>query len=212
MNKICKKCLLSKSLDEFPIHSVKGDKVYYRAFCIICDREYRAQYRESHPELKIYQKEYKKTYYIENKDTLLEYQRNYLADVRENNPSRKIRENVSRSINYHLKLNNSSKNGKSILNFLDYSIDELRLHLETKFEPWMNWNNYGIYNSKSWIDNDPTTWTWQIDHIIPHSTFSYTSMDDQLFRDCWALSNLRPYSSKQNILDGLVKTRHKKLR
>jgi hypothetical protein len=27
-------------------------------------------------------------------------------------------------------------------------------------------------------------------------------MEDQAFLDCWALSNLRPYSAKQNIIDG----------
>jgi len=32
----------------------------------------------------------------------------------------------------------------------------------------------------------------------------------QVFRDCWALSNLRPYSAKQNQLDGATKLRHKK--
>jgi 5-methylcytosine-specific restriction endonuclease McrA len=42
----------------------------------------------------------------------------------------------------------------------------------------------------------------QIDHIIPHSTFKYISMDDDSFTRCWALENLRPLSSKQNNLKG----------
>jgi hypothetical protein len=49
--------------------------------------------------------------------------------------------------------------------------------------------------------NKSTTWTWNIDHIIPHSTFKYISMEDQSFKECWSLTNLRPYSAKQNILD-----------
>jgi hypothetical protein len=55
---------------------------------------------------------------------------------------------------------------------------------------------------KTWNDNDLTTWTWQIDHVIPHSKFNYISMEDREFQDCWVLNNLRPYSAKQNILDG----------
>jgi len=61
--------------------------------------------------------------------------------------------------------------------------------------------NWGIYSPDTWDDNDSTTWTWNIDHIIPHSTFKYISMEDQSFKECWSLTNLRPYSAKQNILD-----------
>jgi hypothetical protein len=84
----------------------------------------------------------------------------------------------------------------------------LKEHLEKQFELWMNWNNYGKYNAKIWNDNDSTTWTWQIDHIIPHSTFQYVSMQDDSFKKCWAIENLRPLSSKQNLLDGVNKVRH----
>jgi hypothetical protein len=66
----------------------------------------------------------------------------------------------------------------------------------------MNWNNYGIYYTNLWNDNDPSTWVWNIDHIIPQSKLPYTSMEDDNFKKCWALDNLRPYSAKQNIIDG----------
>ena len=81
-------------------------------------------------------------------------------------------------------------------------MNDLKNHIENQFELWMNWENHGIYNKNMWNDNDPQTWTWQIDHIIPHSTFKYTSMEDQTFKDCWDRSNLRPLSAKQNIKDG----------
>jgi len=57
-------------------------------------------------------------------------------------------------------------------------------------------------------ENDRTTWTWQLDHIIPQSTFKYTSMEDKKFQNCWALNNLRPYSANLNLLDGVNKIRH----
>lgn len=212
INKICKKCNQSKVLEEFPIHSIVNDKTYYRTLCKVCENEYRSDYKNNHPELKDYYKEYKKKYYQENKIPLLEYQKEYLRIERLNNPARKIRENISRSINYHLNKLNTSKLGSSIKNFLPYTIDELKNHLESQFEPWMTWENYGTYRRDIWDDNDSSTWTWQIDHIIPHSNFKYTSMEDEEFKECWSLNNLRPYSSKQNLLDGLVKTRHNKPR
>lgn len=73
----------------------------------------------------------------------------------------------------------------------------------------MNWNNHGKYDPKTWDDNDPNTWTWQLDHIIPHSEFKYTSTEDEEFKKCWALNNLRPYSAKKNLIDGASKIRHK---
>ena len=66
----------------------------------------------------------------------------------------------------------------------------------------MNWGNWGKYNKNTWKDNDPNTWKWNLDYIIPQSHFKYTSMQDEEFKKCWALENLRPYSAKQNILDG----------
>jgi 5-methylcytosine-specific restriction endonuclease McrA len=53
----------------------------------------------------------------------------------------------------------------------------------------MSWHNYGSY--------------WHIDHIIPHSQFNYLSLDDDNFKKCWSLENLRPLSSKQNLINGL---------
>ena len=54
---------------------------------------------------------------------------------------------------------------------------------------------------KFWDDNDSSTWKWQIDHIIPHFAFKYTTMNCEKFRKRWALENLRPYSAKQNMID-----------
>ena len=42
----------------------------------------------------------------------------------------------------------------------------------------MTWENQGKYNPKQWDDNDPTTWKWQLDHIIPQSDLPAMSMDE----------------------------------
>lgn len=94
-----------------------------------------------------------------------------------------------------------SKNGRT-WDYLPYTPIELKAHLESLFATWMTWGNHGVYNAATWDDNDSSTWTWQIDHIIPQSKFLYSSLDCDAFRQCWALSNLRPLSAKQNISEG----------
>jgi hypothetical protein len=156
------------------------------------------KYNENHKEQK---KKYDREYWILNKPKrLAQAIANHLRRLKED-PVYKLRSIVSVSIGGALKRANSSKNGSSILKFLPYSFQQLKDHLEEQFESWMTWSNYGTYRLDIWDDNNSTTWTWQLDHIIPHSKFPYVSMSDQEFKDCWALSNLRPYSAKQNVID-----------
>lgn len=155
-------------------------------------------------------------YYLKNRDKILEYHKQYRNDNKELrarqrrkyeseqmriNPNFKIRKNLRNAIYCALIRNESIKNKLSILKYLSYTIEELKFHLESQFEPWMNWDNWGVYRSELWDDNDISTWTWQIDHIIPHCEFKYVSMEDEGFKKCWALDNLRPYSAKQNNID-----------
>ena len=93
----------------------------------------------------------------------------------------------------------------------DY-FNKLKNHLEILFshpdnlapdgQIWMNWDNHGKYVAKTWNDDDPSTWTWNLDHIIPISHLPFHSMEDDNFKKAWALSNLRPLSAKQNVKDG----------
>lgn len=173
-------------------------------------------------------KENKKQYYEENKESILEnskirYQNNFdhirvvkekyrishkeernknSKDRYDNDPVFKLRILVSSSVLKFIKSNGSSKGGESSIKYLTYTIQELKEHLEKQFEPWMTWNNQGKYDRKIWDDNDSATWTWQIDHIIPQSLLPYTSMEEENFKKCWSLENLRPYSAKQNLIDG----------
>lgn len=122
--------------------------------------------------------------------------------------SYKIKAHVSRQVNFALHRAGKSKQGNSVLKFLSYTIQELKEHLQKQFEPWMTWNNYGIYKNSTWDESDQSTWTWSIDHIIPQSTLPYVSMTDDNFKKCWALDNLRPLSTKQNTFDGSNRIRH----
>ena len=232
--RLCTTCKIEKELILFCRKKVNG-VFTYKHICKKCHKLYMKQYREDNADqLKIdgknhddNRKEYKKLYYQDNKIHITEvhatYKVNNKNDIRkqnniykknkrDNDPSFKLRDNVRRLINYLLNTNNVSKNKKSILNFLPYTIQELKEHLEKQFEPWMSWNNYGKYNKKQWNDGDVATWKWQIDHIMPQAYLNYTSMENENFQKCWALNNLRPLSAKQNCLDGVIKTRHKRER
>ena len=218
--KSCNKCLILKSLDSF--YRKKDGSILTP--CIECKKIYAREYfnkNKNNIEYCNKRKNYCNKYYLKNKKSILEktskyylnnkiYYKQYQKEYEKINPRKlrkksppslkdKIRTNISRSISKSLKKNNVIKNS-SIIKYLAFSIQELKDHLINKFEPWMNFNNYGKYNPKTWNDNDPSTWTWQIDHIIPHSNFKYLSMEDKEFKKCWDLNNLRPLSSKQNIL------------
>lgn len=140
-------------------------------------------------------------YYIDNKDLVKENHRVYIKDKRNNDIGFNLRSQISKNINRILKSNGYLKND-SCLKYLLYTIQELKIHLESQFEPWMSWNNWGVYNKNSWKDDDSSTWTWQLDHIIPQSKLSYINMEEDNFKRCWSLNNLRPYSAKQNLLEG----------
>lgn len=128
---------------------------------------------------------------------------------KKNNIEFRLRNAVNANIVNILKSMGSKKNNSSIIKHLSFTIIELKKHIEDQFvneNSWMNWNNYGKYNTKS-HDQSPT---WNLDHIIPQSDLKYSSMKDDNFKKCWDLSNLRPLDAKQNNLDGVTKIRHKK--
>lgn len=195
--KQCRVCLITKSIGNFKLN-IRAAGNWYSAKCIICQKQYNKTLNASQR-----QRENRKLYRKNNKNKLSNYEKNR----RKNNPNFRLKKIISANIYHYLNLVGKHKN-KSHKQYLPYSIQQLKQHLESLFEPWMNWNNQGKYNPKTWDNNNSNTWTWQIDHIIPHSTFLYTSVEDQAFKDCWALSNLRPLNSKQNAIDGGNKSRH----
>lgn len=152
---------------------------------------------------------YKIRFIKNNPDKIKKYRKTEL-EKRKTNPIKKIRSNVSRQISRCITAAGNSKMSQSIFKFLPYTFEEFKNYIELLFEPWMSWNNYGQYILSEWDDNDPTTWKWNLDHIIPHSEFNYDSMQHLNFQKCWALSNLRPLQAKINVIEGSKRTRHKK--
>lgn len=69
---------------------------------------------------------------------------------------------------------------------IDY--EGFKTHLESQFEPWMNWDNYGKY--KIGVYN----YGWDIDHIIPASI---AKTEEELI-NLNHYTNLKPLCSKTN--------------
>jgi hypothetical protein len=69
---------------------------------------------------------------------------------------------------------------------LDY--ESFKLYIESQFEPWMNWDNYGKYKK------DTYNYGWDIDHIIPTSVAKTEEEVIKLNHH----TNLRPLCSKIN--------------
>ena len=208
LEKKCKICLNIKNINEFR-KRIKNDRIGYESYCIICEKE---RHKLKCKERYFKNKEKYKEYRIENFDKIRKYQKEYIkkyrAEKNKTDINFKLKSKISTYIFLALKKQNAVKNS-SCWKSLPYTPQDLRTHLESLFEPWMNWNNYGKYNSKTWDDKDSNTWTWQIDHIVPQSILKYNSLDSENFIKCWSLNNLRPLSSKINLLDGVTKIRHR---
>lgn len=186
--KVCSECGKSKELstDNFqPSFDKRKNKTYFKGKCRECLNKYQREFFKQNPE-------YGKNWKAENKDWIRQQERERRAiDI-----NFKLKKNVSRSISHALNKVLSNKNGLSTIKYLPYTLTELKEHLEKQFDSNMSWGNYGSY--------------WHIDHIVPHSLFAYTSMEDDNFQKCWALSNLRPLEAHQNMSDGSTRVRHKK--
>jgi len=104
---------------------------------------------------------------------------------------KKIYNSMKANINVRFKHRNLEKQ-EGIFRHLPYTIHELMRHLESQFEPWMNWNNHGLYS--------PHRETWQIDHVKPDSSYCYNDVKDKEFIESWSLENLQPLESMANIL------------
>jgi hypothetical protein len=213
----CKKCDEDKDENDFGFcyYTTKdGEARKYKAkTCKQCDRprirkneqqfkqanrnELAAKQRTYASAHKVEAAEYQHNYYLENKDYVKARVKKSIYRRRKEDIVFHLKCVVSTAISAVIK-----KQNRSVSKYLPYALDELKKHLENQFEPWMSWANYGPYRINTWNDDDSNTWSWHIDHIVPHSKFKYTSMEDDEFKRCWALSNLRPLSAKQNIQDG----------
>ena len=108
-------------------------------------------------------------------------------------PVARLKSTLTNAIGTAIKRTGGLKTKNMLVN-LPYAMEDLQDHLEKQFEPWMNWDNWGLYCQ----DHK----TWQIDHIVPQSSLPFTDVNDDNFLKCWDLSNLRPLESTNNLQKG----------
>ena len=116
----------------------------------------------------------KQNWKIRNRDRHLQMARDYVKTKRLD-PIYRMSCAVSLGIWKSLK---NKKNGSNWQNLVNFSLDELKVHLEKKFTQEMNWENYGTM--------------WHIDHIKPKSKCNS-------FEETWDINNLQPLDAKENL-------------
>jgi hypothetical protein len=158
--KQCNKCGEVKVLTEYHKNNKCKDKLSFH--CKLCE------------------KKQKKIYNQNNKETRKKYRNN-----------RRLKDPKYRLLcNFRSRLQEILGGGRSkhTLEVLGCSLEELKQHIESQFQPWMTWENMGGRSVST-----PNT-TWDIDHIIPLSSA-------QTEEDVYRLShytNLQPLCSYHN--------------
>jgi hypothetical protein len=89
-------------------------------------------------------------------------------------PLRRLNQRMSTAIWRTLKV---AKAGRHWETLVDFTLDELKWHLEKQFRDGMTWGNYGSY--------------WQVDHVKPLSKCVF-------FAEAWTLDNLQPLTADEN--------------
>jgi len=164
----------------------------------IYDRKYREKNREF---LKIKSKKIrerdavaiskqKQGYYLRNKERIIKRTMSYAKKISQSNTKQGIHYRIVRACRTRVWgiLTVKGRKSAKTLELLGCTKDFLKKHLESQFEPWMTWENYG---KKSAIRN------WDIDHIIPCSKFDMTCPLQQ--HACFHYSNLQPLEHIKNI-------------
>jgi hypothetical protein len=193
--KVCTKCKVEKQTTEFNKCKSNKDGLYH--YCIECRKEYRKQNSKSINE---YSKKYytvnldnqlkrKKTYRENNKDKIKNYSNNYRISKYNNDSLYILLRKIRNLIYNYLKTQNNKTNTKSY-QIIGCTSNQFKLHLESQFQDWMNWDNYGKYNGQP-------NYGWDIDHIIPNSS---AKTEEDIIR-LNHYTNLRPRCSYLNRVE-----------
>jgi len=108
--------------------------------------------------------------------------RNHSARMRYTDPKNKLNQSMAVLIRRSIGTRKGRRRWESLVN---YTLTDLRNHLEKYFKSGMTWDNYGN--------------AWHIDHKVPRSVFNFDKPEDIDFSKCWCLSNLQPMWAKENI-------------
>jgi len=208
MNKVCSRCGVEKSVDKFVKRSalksgiaaqckecqVKGVMVWHnrnpekrKEACRKWREAHKDYIKESRGKWSKTEKckEGKKRWRIENPEKNLAAI-NRAATVRLSTLKGRLNCRMASAIRTTLK--QGTKKNRHWESLVDFTIDQLKSHLEKQFTQEMSWDNYGTY--------------WHIDHRTPVAVFNFNRPEDIDFRICWSIRNLQPLEAKANIRKG----------
>lgn len=115
-------------------------------------------------------KNYKKEYAINNKEKIKEYRKvnaEKYKNIRNEYNKKRIKKDPLYALTISVRKNilktfreRGFEKDNCTTNILGCSFKEFKKYLESKFEPWMNWENRGLYNGE-------LNYGWDIDHKKP---------------------------------------------
>ena len=119
-------------------------------------------YQKNKQRIRSYRKEYGKVYRENNKEKINSKIRRYRKHKRQSDSLYKVKENIRVSIINSFIRYGYTKNSRTF-EILGCPYEEFKLHIESQWEDWMNWDNHGLYNGEE-------NCGWDLDHIIPVSS------------------------------------------
>jgi hypothetical protein len=131
----------------------------------------------------------KRKWIEKNKDTVRKKHIEYTKKRMQSDPLFRLGLSIRKLINIHIKTNGYTKKSRTH-EILGCSFEEFKSYIESKFQPWMNWDNYG--NPKDGIYE--LNKTWDFDHIIPISS---AKTEEELIK-LNHYTNLQPLCSLTN--------------
>ena len=179
MVKTCSTCKVDKSLLEFSNNLSRKDGKQRR--CKNCASLHSKLWRHNNKD-KVRAASLK--HYYKNKEIHWERNRDYRNKRRQNDLHFKLACNIRSRLGAAIK--NNWKSGSAVKD-LGCSIEQLKKHLESQFQPGMTWNNWA-------------TDGWHIDHIVPLSSFNLENKEE-LKKACH-YSNLQPLWAEDNLIKG----------
>jgi len=121
-----------------------------------------------------------------NKEKISDYNKEYGKARRKIDSLFKLKSNLRTLIGQTFRKNRHNKRSKTV-DILGCSIEIFKMYIESKWELWMNWDNYGKYNGEE-------NYGWDLDHIIPVSIAKSIEELQKLNH----YSNFQPLCSKVN--------------
>jgi len=160
---------------QYNLDNKERKKQYDKQYCLDNKEERKAYYKQ----WRLDNKEYNKQWYQDNKERISEQQKQYQKERYHSDPLFKFKTICRSRTRQAFKQKSWRKNG-STEKLLGCDYETAMNHIESQFEPWMNWDNHG---------------EWEIDHIIPLASANTKEEMNLLFN----YKNLQPLLAEDNM-------------